>query len=122
MPSNVDLDHLPRLGTQLSALEHRVRQLALYRHELGIALPTNGCWNVQKTFLDPVELVWWTNALDALGNELHAIGWCTALHPGHDCVSLRVWHPDHDSDSDADSDADSEDGPNFVDPADPLAP
>jgi hypothetical protein len=110
---------LPRLDTQLSALEHRVRQLALHRHELGIKLPTNGCWTVQKMFLDPVELVWWVNALDALGNDLHAIGWCTALHPGHDYVSLRVWHPDHDSDSDSDSESDE---PAFAEPGDPLAP
>lgn len=132
MPSNVDLTEpdvlrlLPRPDTRLSPLERRVRELALHRHELGIALPTRGCWNIQKMFLDPVEMVWWADALDVLGNELHDNGWSTAMHPGHDYVSLRVWHPDHhdsasdsesDSGSESDSSADSE-GPNFSeDPA-----
>jgi hypothetical protein len=94
-----------------------VHEFAALRHELAFRLPIMRSFIVRKNFLDVIEVVWWVESLQRLGDDLHALGWSVLLRPSESSVELRVWEH-RDSNSDADSDENSNEDSD-VDPAAP---
>lgn len=114
MPSHLVYDvALPRPSDVCSSLQRRVHELAAIKHDIASNLPRLRSFHIRKDFLDVIEVVWWADALQQLGDELHALGWSVLFRPTESSVELRVWeHRDSEIESDSESSEESgEDDP-----------